>query len=770
MKLRLLSSALTGMTLTLASPMASGPVTQTNWGAQTMPDAGPISIVTERTRFQCAPDTVGFWVDLSASTFDTPAPAAADVYDRRFHELEYFWTFGDPGEWSAPIKTLSAWKNRDFAYGAFVRHMYRAAGVYTASVMVVEPSSGKVATASIEVTVADADTVFTTTKTICVNQIGDSDFSAAPAGAQHFNADQFVNGDAIITAARAIGTGTAAKDRVRILFKAGWSGVCRVDTTNLRSLSMGTYGGVARATLIYDPTAPVRNSAYACLWHQGYNWSEYADHRYYNLAFSGGWNEQTTLMRGGADPAATPFEFRGALRYMVHNCTIDGFTATSIPWQPGQSEYSTDPYRPSIIHVDDCAVTNFGGMYPLFWAARDPLSRPAPTTSIYYSQAALTGCRIARHPDALTEFDDGQRALLRNKHCDFVHIRGNDMYNSDGVQACLRLVDTDIDGRTHLNVHTNALESVGLEVITVSSNAADRPDPFKFKATMINGLFDSNIIVGGWRTVDTVFFRCGGVTFRNNLCFIPNVPYVTNPSRSLISIANQGDTSVIVDWPSRIYNNTLVCDRIPSQNSGITVTPLRVINNAGAAITPSSISVTSANNVVHQPNTTPPQVGFAPLSTDILFVARNEGFRPIYHPLSQVLSAPLPNGGTLTFSCDDTTTYLPAGDPKHRLYRENTGGPANFTLTFGVNEVTVTNVSGVTWNAGEKIVLNLYNSPGNYRPKDTAYATGNVLAYAPLEGSAALGAALSEPSSERDMTGRLRPIYPSQGAWEMPVE
>ena len=161
--------------------LTAGPVNVPAWGGGG--GGGTISIAVERTLAQIAPDSIRFTVDLSKSTFDTAGPSGtATYYDPRLHDLIYLWDLGDPGTWDAPVNVLASWKNRNVAKGPSVRHIYRDPDDYIASVLVVEPSTGKTATASVNVTVDDPQDYYGDTNTIYVNNIGDSDFSGVPAG------------------------------------------------------------------------------------------------------------------------------------------------------------------------------------------------------------------------------------------------------------------------------------------------------------------------------------------------------------------------------------------------------------------------------------------------------------------------------------------------------------------------------------------------------------------------------------------------------------
>ena len=188
MKLRLISEALFGKTVTLRlaqDGQTAGPLTFMNWAGGDMPNGGPIQITVSRSTLHCAPDSVRFGVDLSAATFNTPKPAYGEVYDARLHDLIFIWDTGDIGLWQAADHILPEWKDKASAKGPWIAHCYTTPGEYTVSLMVIEQPSGKVAMAQTTITVADPNNIYTGNQTVCINPAGDTNFSGAPIGSAH---------------------------------------------------------------------------------------------------------------------------------------------------------------------------------------------------------------------------------------------------------------------------------------------------------------------------------------------------------------------------------------------------------------------------------------------------------------------------------------------------------------------------------------------------------------------------------------------------------
>ncbi|MCA9368586.1 hypothetical protein KC887_10200, partial [Candidatus Kaiserbacteria bacterium] len=210
--------------------------------------SGNISIVVDRGHMQVAPESVRLSVDLSQSDFDTQGPGPGEYYDARLHDLIYLWDLNDSGTWSRPMNIIEAWRDRSVAKGPFVMHMYSDPGTYSPSVLVIEPSSGKTATAVLSgadaITVLDPDDVYPGNATICINPVGDSDFSGKPTGADEVNLDHLHVGHPAWSSR----LGGSPK---RWLFKRGaeFTSQLFIGSSTARGVYFGAYGP--------DPARPV---------------------------------------------------------------------------------------------------------------------------------------------------------------------------------------------------------------------------------------------------------------------------------------------------------------------------------------------------------------------------------------------------------------------------------------------------------------------------------------------------------------------------------
>ena len=139
--------------------------------------------------------------------FDATATTAAAT-NRPFHELEYRWDFGDAasGSWTSTPGMPNLSRNQ--ATGPVAAHVFESPGTYTVSLTALDGAAP--ATKSVQITVADPDTVFAA-NTLCVgNSQPVAGSGGCPAGAAVLASCDF---DAAIN--------NNIASRKRILFRRG---------------------------------------------------------------------------------------------------------------------------------------------------------------------------------------------------------------------------------------------------------------------------------------------------------------------------------------------------------------------------------------------------------------------------------------------------------------------------------------------------------------------------------------------------------------------
>jgi hypothetical protein len=114
-----------------------------------------------------------------------------------FHQYEYIWDFDDPGSgaWGATGKSKNA------AKGAIAAHVFETPGTYR-TWLTVRDGGETVGTASFKIVVEDPDRYYSGSKTICVADTANSDFTGAPDGATCITTDTLSDITNLATAGR----------------------------------------------------------------------------------------------------------------------------------------------------------------------------------------------------------------------------------------------------------------------------------------------------------------------------------------------------------------------------------------------------------------------------------------------------------------------------------------------------------------------------------------------------------------------------------------
>ncbi len=748
--------------------VTAGPVTISSWGVGG--GGGTISINVDRSHMQVAPDSVRFSVDLSDATFDTAGPTGNEVYDARLHDLIYLWDMDDDaGDWTAPVNVLSAWKDRNAAKGPFVAHMYTRPGTYNPSVLVIEPSTGKTATASLEVTVADPDAVYPGTNTICINPAGDGDWTGAPNGCIKVNSDTLLTSDTAWTSA----FGGNAK---RWLFKRGGDFTVQLwlATANVtRGAYFGAYGPAAEKPVIkpIQTTEPDAKKRAILATTGGYGSDDTSvapDLRVSGLDFRGKYDPVTTRSDHDVENSDLIVGWIiSSVNAVFSECDISGFQGPNI-YCGGDQDVGAE----NTLHMDHCTMASFGGQYPIFGGQ----------TNHVRSAYSFTGCRFAQTPGAVGSDifrQGGSRAIIRANSPHRFHSRGCDYYHTDQWQHCIKVPETPSEQGVVVNVHSCSFEG-GVGAMVINGNYSE--------AILGPNSHVHNVIIDGVAALAThsssmpFSTLATGVTIRNSLVVVANANYVFDTTKAMIRIITRGtyDPDVVGAAPIRIYNTTFRNDRSTAQNTAFGNAwdmNLILYDEYGDPFT----NIVETNNVIHQPNIDAPLMPFAPLSSTALWPVRDLGYRNTVPETIKTgpLASDWPDNTSRMFEYGLAYTYIPidqgnfVGTNGKAKISTNSGHPpyyyeekGDIEVTYGVSEITVKNTSGTTWGTGTDLFL--YLDMGSTAPiaTDSQPDPGSMKATRPLPGSAALGAALSGDVSYMDIMLQDRPEPPSMGAWE----
>ena len=662
--------------------ITAGPITVSSWGGGG--GGGTIAVnAIHRSLRQMAPDSVRFEVDLSSSSFDTPGPSGtATYYDPRLHDLIYLWDMGDPGTWTAPINVLTAWKNRNVSKGPSVRHVYRDPGDYTVSVLVIEPSTGKTATAETTVTVSDPQDFYGDANTIYINNVGDSDFSDVPAGVPSGNKinidtlQKLVDGNyRVPDATWAAFEGGHAK---RWRFKRGgeWDVSVYIDYDDSPHIMFDDYGDAGDPDPILNPLDPT-DALKRQIFQVGGAHEDAGDldvggpapeFRFRNIDFRADFNAVTT--NGDAGNRTTFFRNQGACNLVAVDCSFNGFANSVVYSQTGNGNTSHDHK----LHLDNCILGNFGGQYPIMWVGSYGVE-----TSV-----CLTGLRAANPGDARCGAGNvGCHSILRGDGM-FTHIQGCDVFHTDETQPGLTPCKTPrLDGFL-VNIHSCGIEG-GSDGISIGGNYGSTPDKRSYTGNII---VDGLVYVGNWESSTAVSTNATGATIRNVLSICPAAPRLSNACRGLVETFPLWwlDPYVtipdfVLDAPIKTYNCTLRMDRIMAQNSsGNDFVPTLYSTEKpydGGSVAQPFTAVSESNNVLHFPNliawpntvtVNPEHIAFAPLSETVLWTARCQGRRD---PVTGVLDTqyavpagavmdtkPLPGSAALGAALSGNVSYM----------------------------------------------------------------------------------------------------------------
>ena len=159
----LLNGVVTGTTVTINDK------TVEQWDGFNAPGpTGDATVTVEVTRsaLRTAPEGV-FFKAVDWTGFDTVKGDVAN-FDNRQMDLIHIWSFGDPGSrYDVPEKLLPEWRDANTARGPFASHVYECLDGFTEGVRshtwnltVIEPSTGRIATASGVIDVTDPNVTF----------------------------------------------------------------------------------------------------------------------------------------------------------------------------------------------------------------------------------------------------------------------------------------------------------------------------------------------------------------------------------------------------------------------------------------------------------------------------------------------------------------------------------------------------------------------------------------------------------------------------------
>ncbi len=538
--------------------------------------------------------------------FVTPAPLAPEVYNRRDHEIYYFWDFGAGAayDFTAPTNVDPLHKRARYAYGSKAAFVPRAAGTHTITCRVVEPASGIDTTATIDVTIPADATVFSTpAQTVILSSTG-SGLAGYPSATivtslsalfSHLSSltSETVPVQVLVRRGQTFSTGAAP------LINSKWPSVIikAADEAGAKPIFSATAGWT-----INDRNSAVPQGTKAL--------------NFQNIRFVGPWDSVTetgaTITMFNAWSAASGASAKPPRQFVFDQCEFDGFanifaTANNMPYKPA-------------VYLSDTLVTNWQnygilpnqiGLLACIGSAiyQNPLANAGgekPNYTTYQYPGPFnnhTGVRL------------GQNADLIIHSCDFMS--RNDWNTNGGTptpgpfggqwgqQPNVRY-DTDGVGGGYCNIQASVFEG-GNNVIALTE------DQNSIAGKVSNIIIEKNYFLGSHNTRKVITCTKGGTTIRNNVLVIPDVPTFSSwaPSVGIELPADLLDADNTAA-PQRIYSNTI----INHSTSAVT-----------AVVTSGFTDVVSQNNLFYQPNASPVTTADGPLDTTQAFTSRQLGYK-----------------------------------------------------------------------------------------------------------------------------------------------
>ena len=678
----------------------------------------------------------GVWLEATNHTGFAAAQGGGDHYDVAAQEYFHVWTVqGSPlADFTAPENMIPAWNDPNVMYGKKVAFCFPDTGTYTIDLWIVD-REGNTATASTTVTVTDADSAFPGTQTICYSDAPGETWTGAPAGC-----DQVTNLTTLQNKINSI-----SNTLTRVLFKRGSTvQVADTITINAKDVSyIGAWGTGAKPIL-----RPQKKNGRQVFMIRNMT-SDVPDLCVTGLRFEGHWDAATET---GFTLHPIKFinnDFIG--HFLFHDLEIDGFE-----------------------HLEGRPVTNAAGVTTIFANVSITNWR---NYAIYMSgdenpsRYGLIGCRLTQNPDAM---NGGNSYDLFNNHgpfrvvkvpslvfacCDLFSRNGWSPLTPDKAdQSCLR-INTHSEPDMHVSLNRIVAEG-GKSVISSD------PQDGGFLTSPGNYILDQVLTIGTTRSSSSIIdMRNGGLTVRNTVVVVPNVPkYHTQKPVNAIGVSTVG---------KGVYSASNQTSHIAVYNT--TVLDLRdTANDDGAVIqlvedTTVYASVTKENNVIHAPNATTTQTASAPIdvATAIPGVTpRYKGVRFNHGVETGTLSAAVANGGSFTLaypSGTDQAYWQTNAGTRHTMrldgvmYTAEADATGRFSVTFGASDITITNESGDTWASGKGWGLRL-DRPGDLPVWDTTRANPSTIALpTPQTGSPAINGADTGRTAYVDFLGNVRP-------------
>ena len=529
------------------------------------------------------------------------------IYDGAAHEIYHVWTVREQPlpNFGRPQNFLAEWNNANVAYGKSVTFRATVPGDYVIDLWCVDRNGVTAVASTSTITVVDADTAYPGAQTICYSEDPGETWQGEFPGAR-----RVTDWAALSTAVR----GDQSNGPNRILFKAG----ATIEPPTTLQIDSGR--GLSHVGVWGSGDKPIlRNltklSAVNMIRFAG--GVQNAQFTVNGIRFEGGWD--STREVGYITPA--PIFWRDVIRtmhYHIHDCEWSGFDNWGVTTQTDAPD--------AWITVSDCFATNWCN-YAMFSGGG------------VNNRLAILGNRFQQHVDALNGVlgkggvgnQHGPVRISRSKTayiaCTDFFARGGwsgginnvNGFSEPADQPCLRLFTSgEVGDSAYLD---RIVCEGGYHNIKLSSfGVGDTVNP-------ANIVVDRALLMGTAKaTSEMIYVGHGGVTIRNVIGIVPNVPRrQNNDPDSLIRLRYQTARGAGNEDHSQVVHNST---GVYLRSSG----PGFVLAEADVEWS----DVTFGQNLAYAPNISTPVTG-QPIDLSQTFAGitpRYKGVRFNFAPLS----------------------------------------------------------------------------------------------------------------------------------------
>lgn len=616
------------------------------------------------------------WFELSGFTgFDPLEVLSLRAYNPAFHQLGIVGDFDDPGTFLNTYNKPDFFTNRNIGFKNKQCHVYETAGTYTATFRV-QDINGAWKRKTVEIVVADPDTVYSGNRTICVSQVGD--FTGAPAGSNN------------VTSLSAAQSALAALGQTgRILLRRGETFAGKLDVDDpMVNFRLGSFGDAEDPIpVMTGPTsiAPGANSAGCIEWRTG---NGVDDSIVYGIRFQGDWD----ATKETGDPRLTPalmntHNTQDGWKSLFYQCEMDGISSFS-PATGADIGYTSVVYDCSVDNFRDYAIRVGGQVY-------NEDGRFAVIGSSL--TAAEHACQGGHGKIGLGNDHGGFRySDIRNVICLFNYIFSASSWAGAGVQPTLRFAQggngTPV-GDYNLIAYGNVAEGGG----TVGGIDGQNDGAPEYPG---NAWVAMNYMMNDWDTRNMFGIAYGGTSFECNVMLFADIPegpsFDANNAFLYFTLTNSQTGNA--DSPVRCDHNTFI-------NLKTGETPVQFLSSANFN------NFSATNNAHYAPDESIIDDTIS-LTSPSWFVPRNKGRRLGPEKVLDTLASDVANGQTVDMAYPSGTSaadFSPSG--RHTVLIDGSdyyfSHRGECSLSFGGSVITITNTSGDTWSSGQAIRIGL---------------------------------------------------------------